>query len=154
MAYFETKEETEKICADFWEKLSNYLREKGYLETKSKAKSRYLVPSGTENEITWMGKPEFSFRYSNHWNFYTDLKNNPNPNAIQCLNPDIAPAYSRKSPEKGSRPVKGIAVAFYFNGHYRTICGQKYDLITDTWSILDNEFSEEFINRLLAIADR
>lgn len=49
----------------------------------------YLIPNGTKNQITYYGKPYWSFRISDHWNWYEDTRKCKNKNYIQCFNVDL-----------------------------------------------------------------
>lgn len=49
--------------------------------------SLYLIPNGTEDEISYYGKPENSFRVSDHWNWYSNIKKKCDKvTEIQCHN--------------------------------------------------------------------
>ena len=80
-----TAQEKEQKCKDFFEELSEKLKDTHIvMKSCNKDNSVYLVPKGTEKEVTYYGKPVYSFRISDHWNWKSNLKKNPNPGYVQC----------------------------------------------------------------------
>ncbi len=66
-SYLEELQQTLKVATKF-EKLSKSLKE--HEVTKSPySNSFYLIPKGTK--VRWGGKPENSYRFSNHWHWET-----------------------------------------------------------------------------------
>lgn len=95
----------------------------------------YLVPKGTANQITYYGKPEGSFRLSDHWNWYYNDEKCPDPDVVQCLNVDVPPAFIRY-PEDGLKTTKprfAIQVAKYEHGKYHCLHGEFFDKKSQMW---------------------
>lgn len=127
-------------CMCFFDKLAELLKPHGYRIVESCNKSSvfpsmYLIPEGTESELSYYGKPILSFRLSEHWNWYSSLKKCEDPWRIQCFNRDIPWARKRKSPTSASEPLFGWQVAFYGpDKEYHHVFGSKFDRKTRTWS--------------------
>lgn len=105
--------------------LKDYLiNEKNYVVISScnADKTEYLVPKGTENEISYYGKPEKSFRFSDHWNWYANLKKCSNPDYVQCYNESL-PCRNGRINEKATFPYYAGAIAVFTDGSYKTIAG-------------------------------
>ncbi len=114
-----------KSLRKIYSKLKEYLiYEKGYVCVSScnNDTSEYLVPKGTEDQITYYSKPEGSVRYSDHWNWYASINKCSDPDYIQCYNEDMPDPEPRIS-EKASFPWWGGAIAVYTNGSYKTLAG-------------------------------
>ena len=102
--------------------------------------SRYLVPFGTDNQITYYSKPAFSFRISDHWNWYSSLKKCKNEFYVQCNSVDMPVARRRANSSWVSEPHCGIQVAFCDRvGIYHHVYGEKYDRRTRKWSWVEND---------------
>lgn len=123
-------------CIKFFNELCHTL-EDGY-EVVSSCNhdiSAYLVPKGTADQISYWGKPKLSFRVSDHWNWFANLKKCPNPNYIQCLSVDLPWAKNRHKEGGPSTPVHAAQVAMVgLDGKYHVIFGEKFDRKTRTWS--------------------
>ena len=130
------------LCLDFFKNLESKLagtyESVGSNRSGAYDQSAYLIPAGTSEQITWHGKPEKSFRVSNHWNWYTNLKNCKDVKYIQCRTNDLPKVRKRIRPGKASKPIKGNCVCLYRNGLYEVVFGEKYDRKTQTWSWIDN----------------
>ena len=100
--------------------------------------SEYLIPNGTLEEITYCSKPALSFRISDHWNWYSNIRKNPNPAYIQCWSVDIPSPNPRPEPGKPSKPKVGIQVSVIGgDGKYHVVYGERYDKKRKTWGWLD-----------------
>ena len=101
--------------------------------------SKYLIPIGTEKEITYHSKPAWSFRISDHWNWYSSLKKCRNEKYMQCYSLDLPNPKERNAPGKASDPIKAVQVAICDeDGIYHHVFGDKYDPETKTWSFVEN----------------
>jgi len=90
--------------------------------------SRYLVPKGTEHEITYYGKPYFSFRVSDHWNWRASTKKCVDPHHVQCFTKDLHFPFRRPSEHRASKPVYASCVGYYGpDKQYHIVCGEVYD---------------------------
>ncbi len=85
--------------------------------------SLYLIPKGSIGELSYSSKPENSYRFSDHWNWYANVNKNPDENYIQCHNVDLPGPSKRLAPGKASKPVYGVCVAKFKDGKYHTVCG-------------------------------
>ncbi|MBP5594167.1 MAG: hypothetical protein J6Y02_02205 [Pseudobutyrivibrio sp.] len=127
-------------CKNFFAKLSKLL-EKTYTTVGScnQDSSVYLVPAGTESEITYYSKPSRSFRISDHWNWYSNINKCSNPNYIQCLSVDVPYPRKREIPGKATKPRVAFQVAMIGNdGKYHAVYGEVFNRNTKTWSWLEN----------------
>lgn len=140
-----TKEEKMKACKDFFDKLSEALdSEYEVLGSCNKDNSAYLIPIGTSQQVTYYGKPNKSFRISDHWNWYSSLKKNPNEKYIQCLSSDMPRAKNRPLPWKASRPIVGYQVAIVGSDgkYHHDVLGEKYNRKSKVWEWKENTLSE------------
>ena len=88
--------------------------------------SKYLVPNGTEKQITYYGKPEKSFRISDHWNWYSSTKKCRDISYVQCESVDMPNARERTD-EHATKPRKGLQVAIQgTDGKYHHVFGYKW----------------------------
>lgn len=129
-------------CKDYFDRLANKLSETHIVVGScNQDKSAYLVPKGTEAEITYHSKPINSYRISDHWNWKTNVRKNPDDKYIQCYTQDMPWTKKREAPGKASKPIWGIAVCYFdeMDHMYHVIYGEKFDRKTRTWSWVENE---------------
>lgn len=133
-------------CLEFFDKLAELL---GDSYTKLPAinndMSMYLVPKGTENQVSYYTKPELSFRVSDHWNWYANVRKCSDVNMIQCHCLDLPRPRVRNGIGKPSTPVVGIQVSIV--GHdnkYHVIYGEQFDRFNRTWNWLEPD-PESFV---------
>ena len=78
------------LCNNFIENLAQLLGDKYELiGSCNNDLSRYLIPAGTREQITYYGKPVNSFRVSDHWSWFSNLKKCSLRNYIQCYSRDM-----------------------------------------------------------------
>lgn len=132
------KERKVSMCEEFYGKLCDLLKDSHVnLESCNKDISRYLIPIGTEEKVTYYGKPEKSFRISDHWSWYANVNKCNNENYIQCLNVDLPWARRRAAEGKPSKPVNAVQVAVIGDdGKYHAVFGEVYDRKTKTWGFV------------------
>jgi hypothetical protein len=99
--------------------------------------SAYLCPIGTTDEVTYYGKPEGSFRVSNHWNWYANTNKCSNPKQIQCYCTGLPWAHRRAAPDKAGKPIMASCVCIYRFGRYHVVYGEYFDRKTKTWKWID-----------------
>ena len=64
-----------KACENFFSELTRILDGKyEVVGSCNQDISRYLIPAGTKEQITYYGKPELSFRISDHWSWDSNVK--------------------------------------------------------------------------------
>ncbi len=98
----------------------------------------YLVPSGTQGQVTYSSKPARSFRISDHWNWYANIKKCANERYIQCWSVDVPYPRRREEPGKASEPRRAIQVAMIGpDGKYHCVYGEFFDRKTKTWGWLE-----------------
>lgn len=100
----------------------------------NKDASAYLIPKGTESQISYYGKPALSFRVSDHWNWYSSTKKCKDETYIQCYSIDLP--HPRKRPAKGkaSKPIVAAQVAMIGpDGNYHHIYGDKFNGLEWRW---------------------
>ena len=126
-------------------KLCQYLTEnKEYIMMSScnKDNTRYCVPKGTVQQVTYYGKPEKSIRISDHWSWYANLKRCREKDNIQCYNVDMSGPTERLDEGKASLPIEAAAIAVYNNNAYHTIAGAYIDCNTGEWKLKNSSFDE------------
>lgn len=123
------------LCTKFFDELVELLEGRYELIQSCNGDfSRYLVPVGTSDQITYYGKPDKSFRISDHWSWYSNLNKCSNPNYIQCLNTDLPWVQSRRD-DKATRPIKAYQVALIgSDGKYHSVYGETYNKNRHKWS--------------------
>ena len=142
--------EAKKMTLDvIWEELVEKFKAYDYVEMAScnKDYSRYLVKRGTEDRVSYFGKPQLSLRISDHWNW---INNRKAPGKIQCKVKDMWP------PKEGQKPSRRVCIAIYDNGQYHYICGdkrvetkigdRKWEWVFDTSCAKENV--EKFLERI------
>ena len=130
-----SQEEKAEKCKAFFERLREELKETHTaIGSCNKDSSVYLVPKGTEDQVTYTGKPQNSFRISDHWNWKASLKKQPVEGYVQCFTRDL-PCY-RKRPEEGkaSSPIWGWQVGYFGEDRvYHIVYGERFDRKTKIW---------------------
>jgi hypothetical protein len=148
------KEEMKKLCKQFFEELSEKLKNTHVVvRSCNQDESAYLVPIGTEDQITYHGKPDYSFRISDHWNWYSNVKKNPDPYYVQCENVDLMPARMREAIGRASIPIWAWTVAYYGpDCKYHTMIGEFFNTEKGKWDWVDCNLEDfdEWINALKA----
>ena len=137
---YRTRREQMELCASFLYKLADILKEDyEVIGSCNRDQSCYLIPKGTEKEVTYYGKPLFSFRVSDHWNWYSNVKKCRKLDYIQCNSLDIPEAKERED-ERATEPIVGCQVAIQgTDGNYHHVFGEKYDRKTRSWSWIDSD---------------
>jgi hypothetical protein len=139
--FFTSQEEASKMndCDAFIDGLAELLRGK-YEMTPScnRDLSRYLIPKGTKDQISYYGKPEMSFRASDHWNWYTSLAKCSNERMIQCYSMNLPGPRPRINPGEATKGVHAYQVAIYQNGRYYAVYGDVYDRKERRWGWIEN----------------
>lgn len=127
-------------CKRFFADLSKELEETyTIVGSCNQDNSVYLVPNGTEDQITYYGKPAKSFRISDHWNWYSNINKCSNPNYIQCLSVDAPYAFKRNDDGKATKPRMLCQVAVVGeDGKYHAVFGEVFDRKTKRWSWLSS----------------
>lgn len=141
-----TFEEKWEKCCEFFKELSDALSSTHVIlnscNLNSQDVSVYLIPIGTEEQVSYFGKPIGSFRISDHWNWYANVNKNPNENYIQCLSVDMPWAKKRKAPGKPSNPVVGMQIALVKDdGKYHAVYGEVFNRKTKEWGWLESDVS-------------
>ena len=115
--------------------------------------SRYLIPVGTKPELSYYGKPDKSFRFSDHWNWYSSAKKCADETIVQCRSLDMPWTRQREEPGKATKPRYGIQVCIYSaaDGCYHHVYGDKFDRKAKTWAWVDDvdivKLSEDILRR-------
>ena len=135
------------LCEEFFYELSQRLYP--FYETIGVPKtcyqkygSKYLIPFGSDYQLTRFLIPMLSFRMSDHWNWrpnekkYNDEIENT---AIQRYCVDMPPVRFRKNLEKSTKPQMGILIAICDSeGIYHCVYGDKYLPKTHSWCWVDS----------------
>jgi len=133
MAKFFADKMTE--CLNFFEELSDLMRDTHeVVGSCNQDLSAYLIPEGAKAEITYHSKPAFSFRVSDHWNWYANVKKCANERYVQCLCVDLPYARPRKYEGGASSPIRAASVcAIGEDGKYHVIFGEAWDKKKKEW---------------------
>lgn len=146
------REDFEK-CRKFFDDISVILK-RNYIVVGScnQDLSAYLVPVGTENQISYYGKPDRSFRVSDHWNWYSSMKRCAKEDEVQCWSMDVQDPKQRDPEhlEKATKPRKVAQVAFYsdYDRKYHAIYGNVWNPKKQVYEWIEND-PKEVIYRLL-----
>lgn len=142
---FMEKEEKIRLINEFFNKLALALSDKyECLNSCNVDATRYLVPNGTSNEVTYYSKPIWSFRVSDHWNWYANTKKCQDYNYVQCHSVNVPRANKRdlSSPNKATAPRKAFQVSVMgSDGVYHCIFGECYDYKKHSWDWIEPEDS-------------
>lgn len=132
-------EEKIEKCVNFYKELATKLKDKyEIVGSCNNDISSYLVPNGTSEDISYTGKPPFSFRVSDHWNWYSNLKKCPDEHYVQCYSVDCPWPKKRLKVGKASKPIWCAQVAFYGEDNkYHVIFGEKFDRKSKEWSWIE-----------------
>lgn len=79
-------------------------------------KTLYLIPKGTSSELSYSSKPKNSYRYSDHWSWYANVKKCSNMNYIQCYLAGYEPS-NRKTEFGASEPKSIEAIGYTEDGY-------------------------------------
>ena len=105
--------------------------------------SRYLIPFGSDYQVSRFSMPMLSFRMSDHWNwkpnekeYYDEIEST----AIQRYCIDMPPVRLRKNLDRATKPQMGILIAICDSeGIYHCVYGDKYFHKTHSWGWVDND---------------
>lgn len=141
-----TIDEKKEKCTAFFSKLHDLLSETHELvQSCNQDFSAYLIPNGTVAELTYYGKPDNSFRISDHWNWYSSKKKCDKLDEIQCYTPDMPWTRKRstENPEGATKPIFGVQVGFYGMDHvYHCVYGERFNRNTKKWEWYDGDPKE------------
>lgn len=133
---FQVSKKCRQLCLEYFENLVEELKETHVLVVSCNQDSTlYLVPKGSEDQITYHSKPVNSYRFSDHWNWYANVRKCPDQHYIQCFNKDLPYPRRRPEPGKPSHPIAAMCVAYFGDdGLYHTVFGERFDRKTKKWS--------------------
>ena len=133
-------EEDMKKCEEFFQQLSDILKDRyEVVPSCNQDISRYLIPIGTRDQVSYYGKPDFSFRISDHWNWYSSTKKCNDKDYIQCDSVDMPPARERDD-EHATKARKGLQVAIHCkDGKYHHVFGYKWDQSSRMFRWVEND---------------
>lgn len=127
-------------CDEFINKLASILGDNYEMVAScNKDLSRYLVPKGTKDQITYYGKPEMSFRVSDHWNWYSSTEKCTNERYVQCFSMDLPNPRPRPAPGVGTNAISAYQVAIQVDGRYHHVFGDKYNRRIRRWEWEEND---------------
>lgn len=132
------------LCTEFFNKLTDALKDSYEIVAScNKDITKYLIPKGTISDLSYISKPDASFRFSDHWNWYSNLEKCPKESYIQCLCSDLPRAKNRVAPGKASKPIYAISVCFIGkDGKYHHVFGEKFNRKTKEWSWVEKEVDD------------
>lgn len=121
-------------CKQFFEILAEELAGTHTVKGScNKDVSAYLIPDGTDDQVTYHSKPANSFRLSDHWNWKSNLAKNPNEKYIQCYTRDLPWCRLRNAPGKASNPIKAACVCYFDGNIYHVVFGERFNRTTKSW---------------------
>lgn len=133
---YKTCREKSEACLDFICTLAEALSETYELVGScNKDTSMYLIPKGTIDELSYYGKPALSFRYSDHWNWFSNTKKCKDRYHIQCHSVNIPwPEWRRSDSDKATCARTGFQVAIYGKDkQYHHVFGDYFNRETRKW---------------------
>lgn len=141
--YVADNEKFEK-CVEFFYELAEILHDRyNVVSSCNNDASAYLVPNGTEDQISYTSKPYYSFRVSDHWNWYENTKKCPMEWYVQCLSQDMPRAKKREIPGKASSPRMGMQVCIFgTDKKYNCVYGEFFDRKTQTLGWIESDPAE------------
>ena len=102
---------------------------------------QYLIPRGTRSQITYYGKPHWSFRLSDHWNWYETVGKCNQRQYIQCFNVDLPRLNNRYVEDHAHSPAcYSIQVAIFGNHDdeaYHCVYGSYKNKETRKWEWME-----------------
>lgn len=127
-------------CLEFFYELADILEDRYELvESCNLDVSSYLVPNGTADDISYYGKPARSFRVSDHWNWYANLRKCTRRGYVQCYSADVPRARRRPEEGKASKPRIALQVCMLGDdGKYHAIYGEKFDYYLGKYVWIEN----------------
>ena len=139
-----SREEKEERCKAYFDRLVAAFGDSYTLvRSCNKDNSAYLVPKGTEDLVTYEGKPLFSFRISDHWNWKASLAKCPKEGYVQCFTRDLPSFRKRREPGKASMPIWAWQIGYYATDEtYHCIYGETYDRKTKEWKWMETDVSD------------
>lgn len=110
-------------CKDYFYGLCEQLKDTHELVAScNRDDSMYLIPKGTIDQLSYTSKPADSYRYSDHWNWYANVKKCPDPDYIQCHNVDVYGPNKRVQEGRASKPRFFVCVAYFDSDNkYHTV---------------------------------
>lgn len=157
------RREHAEACINFFKKLSDLLYDdyeivktgtNGFLVKRGtpengvfRISDHYLVPYGTRSKITYYSKPHWSFRISDHWNWFAELDKCDQKNYIQCFCVDL-PRPTRRTVVENF-PVHAIQVALFGNCKdeaYHCVFGEYKEKGSSEWKWMEST-PEEVIEK-------
>lgn len=140
--FAEDKQTKMEKCRKFFDELAEALKATHVVfGSCNQDLSAYLVPNGTEKQVTYYGKPVGSFRVSDHWNWFSSKKRCSDMNMVQCRSLDMPWCHKRdpKNPEHAVRPIIGCQVGYFGEDNcYHCVYGECFDRKRKTWTWMDN----------------
>ena len=138
-------------CREFMEGLRELLKDTyEFGESPFAATSCYLVPNGTADQNTYYSKPQKSFRCSDHWSWYANLKKCSEPRYVQCYNAD-ALWPNRREGSGATKPIYICCVGYFTGTAFHCVFGEKFDRKTKTYSWVETT-PQEVVERLFGKA--
>ena len=138
-----TKSERYTKCSEYFNKLADAINNYTVIGSINQDFSKYLIPNGTEQQLSYESKPMYSFRISDHWNWYANLNKCSKAWYIQCLTRDMPWAKKRLKEGYASKPINGVSVMFYgSDGLYHCVFGEVFDRTTKTWNWIETPIEE------------
>ena len=133
-----SNEEKINACLLYFNELADELNETHELvKSCNNDLSMYLIPKGSIDQLTYHSKPVNSYRFSDHWNWYSSTSKCKDERYVQCFCPDMPWAKRRLAEGKASRPAFGICVAFFGDDNkYHHVFGDKFNRKTHEWSFV------------------
>lgn len=138
------EEEMKERCKEFFDILAEKLTPTYTKFGDISQVSKYLIPAGTDEEVTYYSKPDYSFRVSDHWNWYANVKKCPDESYVQCFCEELLRPKRRKEPGLPSTPIFAINVSFFdpADKRYHVVYGEYWDKKVKAWRWIESNPDE------------
>lgn len=131
-----------KKCNAFFMAVANELKETHRIIGSSLKVwgSACLIPKGTEEQVSYYGKPLNSLRVACNWNWRAALKRCKDEKFIQCVTPDLPWCRKREAEGMASKPIWGNMVGYFDRDQkYHCVYGEKFNRETRTWEWVEGD---------------
>lgn len=138
MEFYEKQEKCNQYFNSLYEMLKDS-HDRRTNKTRDRRPDKYIFPKGTGDEITNVGKPANSFRYSNKWNFWKNGKGEM-LDSVQCYSEDFPKAHTDSHGCGPQGSVLAYSVCFYGeDGRYHVVYGERYNRRTKKWDWVESD---------------
>lgn len=126
-------------CEAFFNELASLMENYEIVASCNNDRSAYLIPSGSIGALTYSSKPDRSFRISDHWNWYANVRKCEDEHYIQCYSIDAPWPNKRKGVGLASEPKYAVQVGYFGDDKkYHCVYGERFDRKTKRWEWVES----------------